>query len=275
MKVASKPNMSEFKSEVMCKGASKHRAFTLADLVAVMAVVAVLAAMLLRAHASTKADASRINCARNLKQVGLAYQVWAASHTDAFPQSVGTNAGGPKLPSGWGALNDICPRTYTVYLVMSNELNTPKVLVCPADIDMRPPKTSFIPMASGVTGGAVFTNNTATSYFVGRDANLAKPRMLLAGDRNVYGPDTGIKNPAGQDWYGNSGDAREYLGRVKAMGTNSTTQGLVGWTEKLHLQQGNSLMSDGSVEQFNSYNLRQALGNSGDDQAAANIILFP
>jgi hypothetical protein len=50
--------------------------------------------------------AMRIHCINNLKQFGLAAHVWASDHNDIFPPDI---------------------------VSMSNELNTPKILVCPAD----------------------------------------------------------------------------------------------------------------------------------------------
>ncbi|MEI2724523.1 MAG: hypothetical protein V9H26_13600 [Verrucomicrobiota bacterium] len=47
-----------------------------------------------------------ISCINNLKQFGLAVRLWATDNTDVFPPDS---------------------------LSMSNELNTPKILVCPAD----------------------------------------------------------------------------------------------------------------------------------------------
>jgi hypothetical protein len=58
------------------------------------------------ALAKAKEKALSIQCINNLKQFGLAVRIWAVDNHDAFP-----------------------PDT----LSMSNELNTPKILVCPAD----------------------------------------------------------------------------------------------------------------------------------------------
>ena len=250
----------------MSKGTSNHWAFTLTELMVVIAVVALLTIMLLHTQASTRADAQRIQCVNNLKQVGLAFRLWAANHNDEFPMAVGTSDGGTKPASG-PVVNGW--ETFKVFLVMSNELITPKVVLCPVESERRA-ATNFNP---GMFPGGDFADNLRVSYFDGRDADQTRPRMLLAGDRNIYGPAT---SPTSNNGYGNSPSGYDASGRLVAMTTNGNSLNTVGWTDKLHAQQGNVTMTDGSVQQFNTFYLREALSETGDEGgAAANTILFP
>ena len=101
-------------------------------LVAPAAGVALGAAMVLPALAKAKAKAQSITCVNNMKQIGLAARIWAGDHNDKFPFNVSTNNGGTL---------ELCERDADGYdrnaarhfQVMSNELNTPKILVCPDD----------------------------------------------------------------------------------------------------------------------------------------------
>lgn len=204
------------------------RAFTLAGLLVIIIVLAILAGLLLPALAKAKGKAQRIACVNNLKQCGLAFRIWSSDHDDHYPMGTSTNGGTLEWVEGGNA--------WKHFQAMSNELMTPKILVCPSDTCQ--PATSFKNF-----------NNQNLSYFVGLDANESNPQMLLTGDRNIT---NGV--PPNRT-------VLKLLPNLPA-----------GWTEKIHNNTGNIGLSDGSVQQTTARMLQQFIRNSGD---ATNRIALP
>jgi prepilin-type N-terminal cleavage/methylation domain-containing protein len=193
-------------------------AFTLIELLVVIAIIAILAALLLPALAIAKSKANRANCVSNLKQIAIGFRLYATDNAEKFPWDLGVTNGGSLNSGDWT----------DHYRAVSNELNTPKVLFCPADRQ----KT----MAERWD---VLDGDRHVSYFVGIDSDEKKPQTILAGDRNVYSGMGGLD-----------------------LGWNRALEGSIdaAWLETIHKNKGNITLSDGSVQQTSTLALREQIG---------------
>jgi prepilin-type N-terminal cleavage/methylation domain-containing protein/prepilin-type processing-associated H-X9-DG protein len=75
--------------------------FTLLELLVVMGVVAVLATLMLPALNRARTKAEAVICLNNLRQWGLATQLYAADHNDLLPPEGTPNPGERSTNTGW------------------------------------------------------------------------------------------------------------------------------------------------------------------------------
>jgi prepilin-type N-terminal cleavage/methylation domain-containing protein len=207
-------------------------ALTLIEVLVVIAVLAVLAVIFFPAgNDGGKDSAMRIICISNLKQIGLAYRVWEGDHGDEYPMFVSITNGGAMELIATG-------NVAACFQVMSNELSTSKILVCPADISRIP--------AINFTNGL----NGKISYFINIDATETYPQMLLSGDDNFEIDGSPVKSG------------------LLELSTNTS----ISWTAARHKFTGNLAIADGSVQQVTQDGLRQAIQSSG---VATNRLAIP
>jgi len=132
--------------------------------------------------------------------------LWSEEHGTNYPMHVALTNGGSKELTLAG---HVAP----VFRAVSNELQNPRVLVCPADKE-RPPPARF----------DSFTDEKV-SYFVALNAALSRPESVLVGDRHLAT---------------NQIPLRGGVARIDDLQS-------VGWTKQIHNGGGNVALADGSA----------------------------
>jgi prepilin-type N-terminal cleavage/methylation domain-containing protein len=110
---------------VGCHGLPKFRAFnseafTLIELLVVIAIIALLAALIFPAFNRAKESGKGAACISNLRQIGIAFQVYAQENNNRLPVM---------RDRSWTTTNDLPSPDQ----VISNQLGNIRVLLCPSD----------------------------------------------------------------------------------------------------------------------------------------------
>jgi prepilin-type N-terminal cleavage/methylation domain-containing protein/prepilin-type processing-associated H-X9-DG protein len=209
----------------------RTKAFTLVEMLVVIAIIGILAALLLPALNGGQRRAQRIFCENSLQEIGVAFHVFSNDHTGKFPMDVSTNDGGSMeyIENGFRA-GQIFYTAYHTFQVLSNELVRSQLLVCPADL--REAVSNFPAL-----------QNKNVSYFVGANGTFDKPASILAGDRNLT--TNSFETPT-----------------ILEIGPQSR----LSWTWEMHQFQGNVVFGDGHVEEWNQSGLKSGEGQISPDE---------
>jgi prepilin-type processing-associated H-X9-DG protein/prepilin-type N-terminal cleavage/methylation domain-containing protein len=218
-----------------------HRGFTLVELLAVVATIAILAALLLPALASSKVSAWRAACGSNLRQLGLATRLyWDDSGGRCFQWYYGRTNAGELYWFGWLETGkkegeravDFSAGVLYPYLAAS------KVRLCPA-LNYGLPEFKLkadVPVCSYGYNAFLSPHSSTASLNISQVSRPTGTAVFAdAAQVNNFQPPASPTNPMLEEWY--------YLDNP----TNYPSPNYYPHGHFRHAQKANAVFCDGHV----------------------------
>jgi prepilin-type N-terminal cleavage/methylation domain-containing protein len=259
---------------------NKIGAFTLIEILVVIAVIGILASLLLPSLARGKAKASRVKCVNNLRQVYSAMLSFSHAHDQRLPWTLTLRQGEALWKSLYGKEHTGAHHLWDVRFVflpapIRKELQTAKVLASPCDPSVQPRNEreqgagKWQGFGAAFDGVRVHMDRRSLSYAVHFGSDMQRPSSILALTRNFVGETAyEFEYPAATT----VPEFAKFLGAsFRNTNAGSSLHGFIGNSETdfaklenftmsgLGKSQGQLMLADGSVRMANDADLVAAI----------------
>lgn len=141
-----------------------RRAFTLIEVLVVIAIIAIVCAIVFPVFRSAKASAKKIACINNLSQVGKSVLLYMGDYDDKFPYGLdAVDRYRPEIWSEWPAWQARIPYMEMLHEVLQPYLKNHDIFHCPSDRGTEVVENQF-PMTLLSAPSAFETFGTSYNY---------------------------------------------------------------------------------------------------------------
>ena len=227
-------------------------AFTLIELLVVIAIIAILAAMLMPALQQARERGKQATCQSNIKQVGMAFTIYADMFNNWIPSSNKTEL--------YGLQNDLTSRPWIMLLARQTKLfdysdtwarvaNPPEqkgARFCPSVL-----KNAFTPTSYGINAGLGY-NTTGSSKPAGVRDRRYWGGFKLSDGVTIFAKIDTMPSPSRVSTAGDSGNGY----RIAPLAQDSAVPGLAAGAVLRHSGKLNMSFVDGHAEMQGMEQLR-------------------
>jgi len=215
----------------------KRNAFTLIELLMVIAIIAILAAILLPVLQQARQRAWTGQCISNLRQIGMGMKMFADDNGDMYPES------GADIY--WNAIDPVTGKQSWMQQIFQYTMNT-NLYDCPGNVQLPPAMRGPFNYFNGCR--AAFIESGGKDAAVNATAIRFPAAYVLSGDTCGV-PDNTVGEGAGGTFDPNDSDKDDYSQNCVGGPSNGTPYEL--W--QVHSGGQNILFGDGHAQFYNRY----------------------